>query len=130
MRGLRWRVMLAAVVCGLVVPAAADAATTLPPIKHVFVLIDENESASSTFGTPASDPYLATALRFEGAYLPDYYGIGHSSLDNYIAMVSGQAPNPLTSGDCPTFEDFPVTRWTPVARRTGKAAFTLPACRR
>ncbi len=107
MRGLRWRVIVAAVVCGLVVPAAA-AATALPPIKHVFVLIDENESASSTFGTPANDPYLATTLRSEGAYLPDYYGIGHSSLDNYIAMVSGQAPNPFTSGDCPTFENFPA----------------------
>ena len=108
MRGLRWCVVLAGVVCGLVVPASAAAASTLPPVKHVFVLIDENESASSTFGTPANDPYLATTLRSEGAYLPDYYGIGHSSLDNYIAMVSGQAPNPFTSGDCPTFENFPA----------------------
>jgi hypothetical protein len=30
-----------------------------------------------------------------------YYGIGHSSLDNYIAMVSGQPPTPKTKADCP-----------------------------
>jgi len=42
----------------------------------------------------------------KGALLTNYYGIGHDSLDNYIAMVSGQAPNPQTSGDCPTFSDF------------------------
>ncbi len=109
MRGVAWRLTLAVVLCALAVPAPATAtATTLPPIKHVFVLIDENESASSTFGTPANDPYLATTLTSEGAYLPNYYAIGHNSLDNYIAMVSGQAPNPATSADCQTFENFPA----------------------
>ena len=32
--------------------------------------------------------------------MPNYFGIGHSSLDNYIAMVSGQAPAPQTQDDC------------------------------
>ena len=39
--------------------------------------------------------------------MPGYYGIGHlSSLDNYLALVSGQAPNPQTQGDCQIFSEF------------------------
>jgi hypothetical protein len=70
------------------------------PVRHVFVIVLENESSSSTFGSPADDPYLATTLPAEGALLPNYYAVGHVSLDNYIAMISGQPPNPDTSIDC------------------------------
>ncbi len=84
------------------VPAASAA---LPPIHHVFVIVLENEGAASTFGSPPPAPYLATTMRAAGAYLPNYYGIGHASLDNYIAMISGQAPNQDTQSDCPTFLD-------------------------
>jgi hypothetical protein len=52
-------------------------------------------------------PYLSRTLTSHGAFISNYYGVGHNSLDNYIAMVSGQAPNVATSGDCPTFTDFP-----------------------
>jgi hypothetical protein len=38
--------------------------------------------------------------------LSRYYGIGHASNDNYVAMVSGQAPNPQNQADCPLFDDF------------------------
>jgi hypothetical protein len=89
-----------------VLALAANASAALPPIKHVFVLVDENESAATTFGASSPAPYLSQALVSAGAFIPNYYGIGHASLDNYIAMVSGQAPNPMTSGDCPTFSDF------------------------
>jgi hypothetical protein len=34
--------------------------------------------------------------------LTNYYGTGHESLDNYLSMISGQAPNPATQGDCLT----------------------------
>jgi phosphatidylinositol-3-phosphatase len=74
----------------------------------VFVVIDENEAAATTFGPGSLAPYLSLTLVAQGAYLPNHYGIGHSSLDNHIAMVSGQAPNPSTSGDCPSFADFPA----------------------
>jgi hypothetical protein len=85
---------------------AASAAATMPPIKHVFVLIDENESEVTSFGPASPAPYLSKTLVSQGAYLRSYYGVGHNSLDNYIAMVSGQAPNPMTSADCPMFADF------------------------
>jgi hypothetical protein len=92
---------------------AATTGTTpaagLPPIRHVFVIILENEGEQTTFGTPANDPELATTLPAEGALLPDYYGIGHFSNDNYIGLISGQAPNPDTQGDCQEFVNFPST---------------------
>ena len=72
----------------------------------MFVLVLENESRSTTFGAHSPAPYLAKTLPSEGAYLPNYYGIGHASNDNYIAMISGQAPNPQNQGDCPLFDNF------------------------
>ena len=86
--------------------AAAPAA--LPPIYHVYEIVLENESASTTFGPASPAPYLSKTLRAEGAYLPNYYGVGHESNDNYIAMISGQAPNAETQSDCQTYGDFPV----------------------
>jgi hypothetical protein len=90
---------------GLAAPASS-AAFTPPPLHHVFVIVLENESASSTFGNPTADPYLASTLRSEGAYLPNYYATGHASNDNYISMVSGQPPNPLNQTDCLSFSNF------------------------
>jgi hypothetical protein len=37
-----------------------------------------------------------------GELIENYYGTGHVSTDNYIAQVSGQAPNLVTSSDCVT----------------------------
>jgi phosphatidylinositol-3-phosphatase len=77
-----------------------------PPVRHVWIVELENETATNTFGHPAADPYLARTLRREGAFVPNYYGIGHDSLDNYIAEVSGQAPNFQTGQDCEYFTRF------------------------
>ena len=85
---------------------AAAARASKRPIRHVFVIVLENESASSTFGPHPPAPYLAKTLRSQGAFVPKYYGIGHNSNDNYIAMISGQAPNPQTQADCPEFDNF------------------------
>jgi phosphatidylinositol-3-phosphatase len=85
---------------------AATAASGLPPVRHVFVIVLENESVTSTFGPNSPAPYLAKTLTGEGAYVPNYYGTGHESNDNYIAMISGQAPNPQNQADCFSFNDF------------------------
>jgi hypothetical protein len=77
-----------------------------PAIHHVFVIVLENESSSSTFGEPAADPYLAQTLRAHGAFLENYFATGHESNDNYISLVSGQPPNPDNQADCPVFGDF------------------------
>jgi hypothetical protein len=74
----------------------------------VFLIVLENEGYAATFGAPADDPYLGATLPSEGALLTNYYGIGHHSLDNYVALLSGQPPNPLTQGDCLDYVDFPA----------------------
>lgn len=87
-----------------------------PPIHHIFLLILENESYDRTFGPSSSAPYLADTLPTRGALLRQYYGIGHASLDNYVALVSGQAPNEATQKDCRTYVEFTLRQPTLDAR--------------
>jgi phosphatidylinositol-3-phosphatase len=77
-----------------------------PKIRHVFVIVLENEDYATTFGEPASDPYLAKTLPAQGALLEDYYATGHESNDNYISLISGQPPNPDNQADCQDFNEF------------------------
>ncbi len=87
-------------------PAAPPTPATLPPIRHVFVLLLENQSYGVSFGAGSPAAYLARTLPARGALLTRYYAIGHASLGNYIALVSGQAPNIATQLDCSTYQDF------------------------
>ncbi|HUA45295.1 MAG TPA: alkaline phosphatase family protein [Solirubrobacteraceae bacterium] len=90
-------------------PAGAPAAAAgfkSPPVRHVFVIMLENENYATSFGDPSADPYLASTLPKEGALLSDYYATGHESNDNYISIVSGQPPNPQNQADCQIFDDF------------------------
>ena len=59
-----------------------------------------------------ADPELRQGSGVQGrAAARTYYGIGHDSLDNYIAQISGQAPNVQTGQDCEYFSKFlPVRR--------------------
>jgi len=89
--------------------AAAHTRDFKPPkVRHVFVIVLENENYASTFGAPAADPYLAQTLPAEGALLSEYFATGHESNDNYISLVSGQPPNPDNQADCQTFASFPA----------------------
>jgi hypothetical protein len=92
--------LIAAAFIGTAVDAAA------PPIRHVYVIVLENESGSTTFAPNSPAPYLSQTLRAEGAYVPNYYGTGHESNDNYISMISGQAPNAQNQADCQYFTGF------------------------
>jgi len=72
-----------------------------PTIGHVWTIVLENSEFEETFVAGRNDaPYLTQTLPAEGDLLVQYYGTGHSSLDNYIAMTSGQGPNASTQGDC------------------------------
>src|ERR1700693_3954228 len=86
--------------------SGARAASSLPKVRHVFVIVLENQGYASAFGTPAADPYLAQALPAQGALLENYYTTGHESNDNYISLVSGQPPNAENQADCPRFDNF------------------------
>jgi phosphatidylinositol-3-phosphatase len=90
----------------LLAPAGAEARSGPPPIKHVFVIVLENENADITFSPDSPAQYLSTTLTQQGAFIPEYYGVTHLSLGNYIAMVSGQGSNPEVQADCQIFTDF------------------------
>lgn len=87
------------------VPSTAHAGRVHPP-RHVFLVVLENEPFQVTFGAHSPAPYLAHELPKQGVLLTQYYAVGHYSLDNYIALVSGQAPNPETQQDCHVFSEF------------------------
>jgi hypothetical protein len=87
---------------------SGPAAGAIPAIHHVFIIVLENEEESDTFAPGSPAPYLSKTLTAQGAFLPNYFGIGHNSLDNYIAMIGGQPPTLMTSADCGTFNDFDV----------------------
>jgi len=81
----------------------------MPPIKHVFVIVLENQGFDTTFAATTRATYLADTLVKQGALLRQYFGIGHFSLDNYVAMISGMGATPQTQMDCPRFVDFVQT---------------------
>jgi phosphatidylinositol-3-phosphatase len=100
---------LALAACALAALATAPAvvaASKLPKVRHVFVIVLENQGYEATFGNPSADPYLAQTLPAQGALLENYYATGHESNDNYISLVSGQPPNAQNQADCPQFDDF------------------------
>ena len=80
----------------------------VPPghhIGHVFVIVLENRNYQDAY-VDNPNHYLGRDLQRKGTLLTQYYGIGHLSNPNYIAMLSGQAPNPVTQSDCQDYVDF------------------------
>jgi phospholipase C len=98
--------LLVAAAAGSATAARPDPSFSLSKIKHVWIIELENEGYSASFGSPTADPYLAKTLPAKGALLENYFGIGHDSLDNYIAEISGQAPDFQTGQDCEIYSPF------------------------
>lgn len=86
-------------------PATPAAASSLPPVKHVFVIVLSGHGYDDTFGPESKAPYLARTLRKQGELVANYYGIAQSELANTIGLISGQGPTPQTTADCPTYAD-------------------------
>jgi phosphatidylinositol-3-phosphatase len=78
-----------------------DPSTHLPtPIKHVFLILMENEQTSNIYGTVPYETQLANTYAWGGDANsnPDnvgYYAVCHPSAPNYLALTSGQ---PLQCG--------------------------------
>ncbi len=73
-------------------------------VKHVWLIILENKSYDATFTGLNHNTYLWRTLPAQGILLKNYYGTGHSSEDNYLSMVSGQATQPDSQSDCPYYD--------------------------
>ena len=76
--------------------------TPVGGVKHVWLIILENKSYDETFTGLNQNSYLWQTLPQQGALLTNYYGTGHFSMDNYISLVSGQAPSYAVQDDCST----------------------------
>lgn len=107
------RGLLAALLGALMLGACSDGGeSTAGPaeaparIGHVFIVVLENKDYARTFGPDSLAPYLSQELPRQGALIEQYYGIGHVSLGNYIAMISGQGLNPATQSDCLFYTGF------------------------
>lgn len=127
-RGARCARVAAVLTLAQVVAAAAGAAAAggqapghagLPPVRHVFIVLLENQAYEGSFG-PASPARYLKSLRQQGAGVPNYYGISHLSLGNYLALISGQAPNPATNLDCEVYSEFVSAGTTPDGQEIGK----------
>jgi hypothetical protein len=107
MPAMRMLRVLIAVIAGWGGLAAGPvAAIGLPRIRYVFIIVLENKGFDETFGAGSPAVYLSRQLTQQGQLLRQYYATGHVSLDNYITLVSGQAPNLQTQSDCQFFNDF------------------------
>src|ERR1700677_887640 len=89
---------------GVAAASGPDSDGGLPAgaIHHVWLIILENKSYDETFTGLNSNSYLWQTLPSEGVLLKNYYGTGHTSEDNYIALASGQAPQADVQNDCGT----------------------------
>ena len=79
---------------------------TLPPVKHVFVIVLGENSYEESFGATSPAPYLAKTLVEKGELLPNYYAVTKGDLANQVALLSGQGPTAETAVDCPTYTDI------------------------
>ena len=70
--------------------------------RHVFQIVLENESEATSY--PGSGTEL-DKLASQGVFFAGYYAVGHASLDNYVALASGQAPFSSTNQDCIDYHD-------------------------
>jgi hypothetical protein len=77
--------------------------STLPPVKHVFLIMLGQQGYAQTFGPTSADRYLSRTLAKQGELVPNYYAVAQSELANEIATISGQGPTPQTELSCPRF---------------------------
>jgi hypothetical protein len=79
---------------------------TLPPIKHVFLIVLGENGYEETFGASSPAPYLAKTLTEKGELLSNYYAVTKGDLANQVALLSGQGPTAETAVDCPNYTDI------------------------
>ncbi|MEY2567930.1 MAG: hypothetical protein QOE35_2459 [Actinomycetota bacterium] len=101
--GIRGLYRILGVVAGLGLALAptfpSRAATTVPPLQHVFVVVLENQDYNTVMA-PGSPATYIKQLAADNALLDQYYGVGHVSLTNYIGMTDGELPDADTKTDC------------------------------
>jgi phosphatidylinositol-3-phosphatase len=96
---------------GSTTTGATNTTTTTTPqhkVGHVFVIALSTTSFEAAFGHGSAARYLNAKLRPRGTFLGGYETLARSELPDYLALLSGQAPNAATLGDCSTYAEFPA----------------------
>jgi hypothetical protein len=99
---------------------------TLPPVKHVFVIMLGENGFEETFGRTSQAPYLSKTLPEQGELLPNYYAVTKGELANQIALVSGQGPTVETAANCPLYQDIAAAKTSSTGQVEG-AGCVYPA---
>jgi len=92
-------------------PTKRKTTTSVPvrsKVKHVFIIALTTPSYRAAFGRGSTMTYLDHVLRPKGDLLTGYQTLGETDLPDYLAMISGQAPNFDTERDCTTYAGFAV----------------------
>ena len=97
--------------------------TASHPVKHVFVIALTTTSYHAAFGPGSVAHYLNGKLRRRGTLLSGYRTLGDAELPDYLAMISGQAPNTDTSSDCAVYAEFASS-----AKAQSNGQFKGPGC--
>ena len=98
-------------------PTTAGSTTTTTPttpaapqhkVGHVFEIALSTTSFEAAFGQQSVARYLNTKLRSRGTFLGGYETLARAELPDYLAQISGQAPNDDTLTDCLTYAEYPA----------------------
>jgi phosphatidylinositol-3-phosphatase len=81
---------------GATIPTVAPRSVRVPAFTHVVVVVFENKEVTSIADNPDAPTFNALARRY--ATLTNYSAVGHPSLPNYLALVSGSTQRITT--DC------------------------------
>ena len=73
--------------------------TSIPHFDHVFYIMMENHGDVNIIGNTTDAPFINSLAQTYG-YDPNYYGVTHVSLPNYVAAISGN--NWYSYSDDPT----------------------------
>jgi hypothetical protein len=72
----------------------------------VFLIALSTPSFDAAWGSGSVAHYLDGTLKPAGAFLGGYETLSSAELPDYLALISGQAPNPDTEAGCATYTEF------------------------
>ena len=122
---LAFSLALLAAACSGTPPGRPPVGGTVPPVGHVFIVVEENADYANVIGSTAM-PYL-NGLAARYGLATEYYANTHPSIGNYFMMTVGKI---VTNNDgfAGTVTDDNIVRHLLAAGKTWKAyAEDLPA---
>jgi hypothetical protein len=81
-------------------PRTVPPASHAPTFDHIFVILEENMDSSQIVGNAAA-PFINDVLIKRNFWYPNYFGLNHGSLPDYLGLISGSEHRDLI-GDPPT----------------------------